>query len=110
MIQTKDSTVEQKRDHPEIYLNKVTPLQSKYIALHIGIFWGIGTFIISNEDNITIKLDDQSMFDDFSKIKKPVDKFIQNRSHLIKQLIVQRKFKINFECIDSTRNFASELL
>ena len=55
MIQSQNSKVEQKREHSDIYLNKVTILQSKYIALHVGLFWGIGRFIIHDEDNITIK-------------------------------------------------------
>ena len=42
MIQTNDSIIEQKREHSEIYLNKVTIQQSKYIAIHVGLFWGIG--------------------------------------------------------------------
>ena len=110
IIQTNDTTVKQKRDHSEIYLNKVTTLQSKYIALHVGIFWGIGTFIINNEDSLTVKIDEQLMFDYLSRNKKPVDEFIQKRSYFIKQLINQRKLKIHFELIDSTKNIASKLL
>ena len=39
MIHTNKSKIEQIREHPEIYWNKVTIEQSKYIALHVGIFW-----------------------------------------------------------------------
>ena len=41
-IETNDSRVEQNRNHVDIYKDKVTELQSKYVALHIGLFWGIG--------------------------------------------------------------------
>jgi len=45
----------------------VTSLQSKYIALHVGLFWGIGIFIIKNEDIVKIKLDEKIMYDHLSK-------------------------------------------
>jgi len=38
-IQTGDTIQEQIRDHAEIYNDKVSILQSKYIALHVGLFW-----------------------------------------------------------------------
>ncbi|MFQ5781804.1 MAG: hypothetical protein ACE5GR_01955 [Nitrosopumilus sp.] len=41
VIQTNDSTIEQNREHVEIYKDKVTDLQSKYVALHVGLFWGM---------------------------------------------------------------------
>jgi hypothetical protein len=110
MIQTKDSKIEQKREHADIYLNKVSILQSKYIAMHVGLFWGIGRFIINNEDSITIKIDTQTMFDHFSKNEKSSDELINTRTRFIEQLIDQRKLKINYELIDSEKNFVSKLL
>jgi len=110
MIQTNNSSVEQKREHADIYLNKVSIQQSKYIAMHVGLFWGIGRFIINNEDHITIKMDNQTMFDHFSKNEKSSDELIKTRTHFIEQLIDQRKLKINYELVDSEKNFASKLL
>jgi len=110
MIQTKDSKIEQKREHADIYLNKVSILQSKYIAMHVGLFWGIGRFIINNKDSITIKIDTQIMFDHFSKNEKSSDELISTRTHFIDQLIDQRKLKIIYELIDSEKNFVSKLL
>jgi len=91
-------------------LNKVTIQQSKYIAMHVGLFWGIGRFIINNEDSITIKIDDQSMFDQLSKNESPSNELIKTRMRFITQLIVQRKLKINYELVDKEKNVASELL
>ena len=108
MIQTNDSTVEQKREHPDIYMNKVTIQQSKYIAMHVGLFWGIGRFIINNEDDITIKIDDKAMFDNLLRNKISPDEFIKTRVHFITQLIDQRKLKINYEFISSEKNLASK--
>ena len=109
-IQTINSIVEQKREHADIYLNKVTIQQSKCIAMHVGLFWGIGRFIINNEDNIIIKIDDKSIFNYLSRNEISSDNLIKMRIHFIKQLIDQRKLKINFEFVDKKKNLASKLL
>ncbi len=83
VIQTKDSTVEQNRVHADIYKDKVTSLQSKYIALHVGLFWGVGVFIIKNKDIVKIKLDEKIMYDHFTS-----------------------NLKIEFEIIDTDKNLA----
>lgn len=108
IIQTSDSIIDQNREHVEIYKNKVTNLQSKYIALHIGLFWGIGIFIIKNEDTIKIKLDEKIMYDQFTSNLKIEDEFIQKRIQFIRQLIEQRKLKIEFEMIDVDKNLAKK--
>jgi hypothetical protein len=109
-IQTNNSSIEQKREHADIYLDKVTIQQSKYIAMHVGLFWGIGRFIIKDKDNITIKIDDQSMFNQFSKNEKHLDELIKTRTRFIMQLIDQRKLKIKYELVDKKENSASKLL
>ena len=109
-IQTNNSSIEQKREHADIYLNKVTIQQSKYIAMHVGLFWGIGRFIIKDKDSITIKIDSKSMFNQLSKIESSSDELIKTRMRFITQLIDQRKLKINYELVDKKENFASKLL
>ena len=47
--------------------------------MHVGLFWGIGRFIIKDKDNITIKIDDQSMFNQFSKNEKHLDELIKTK-------------------------------
>ncbi len=106
VIQTRDSIVEQNRDHAEIYKNKVTSLQSKYIALHVGLFWGVGFFIIKNRDIVKIKLDEKIMYDHLTSNLKIVDKFIEKRIQFIRQLIEQKKLKVEFEIIDTDKNLA----
>ena len=108
VIQTRDSVVEQNRDHAEIYKNKVTNLQSKYIALHVGLFWGVGVFIIKNNDIIKIKLDEKIMYDHFTSNSKIEDEFIEKRIQFIKQLIEQRKMNIEFQMIDKENNLAKK--
>ncbi|AFS83079.1 hypothetical protein [Candidatus Nitrosopumilus sediminis] len=74
-------------------------MQSKYVALHIGLFWGIGVFIIKNKDTIKIKINEKTMFDQLSKGITSNEQFIQKRIKFINQLITQRKLKIEYELI-----------
>jgi len=108
VIQTDNSVVEQKREHAEIYLDKVTNQQSKYIGLHIGIFWGIGTFIIKNEDIVKITTDDKSVFEHLISNQKSDDEFIEKRTFFIRQLIEQRKLKIKYELVEPEKNLAAK--
>ena len=108
VIQTDNSIVEQKREHAEIYLDKVTNQQSKYIGLHIGIFWGIGTFIIKNEDIVKITTDDKTVYDHLISNQKSNDEFIEKRTFFIRQLIEQRKLKIKYDLVESNRNLAAK--
>jgi hypothetical protein len=106
VIQTNNSIIKQNRKHADIYMDKVTNIQSKYIALHVGLFWGIGVFIIKNGDIIKIKLDEKIMYDQFTSNSKIKDDFIKKKMEFIRQLIEQRKLKMEFEIIDADKNLA----
>ena len=106
VIQTDKSKAEQSRVHAEMYKDKVTNIQSKYIALHVGLFWGIGVFIIKNKDSIKIRLDEKIMYDQITSNSKIEDDMISKKIHFIKQLIAQRKLKVGFELIDVNDNLA----
>jgi len=110
IIQTNDSIVDQSREHAQIYKNKITDLQSKYVALHIGLFWGIGVFKIKNEDVVKIKLDEKIMISQLNADLQIEDEFIANRIKFIKQLTTQRKLKIEFEQIQQKNNLANKIL
>ncbi len=110
IIQTNNSNIEQNREHVDIYKNKISNLQSKYVALHIGLFWGIGVFKIKNEDVVKIKLDEKTMFDQLGTDLKIEDEFIVNRIKFIKQLTIQRKLKIQFDLIKQDENLANKIL
>ena len=107
-IQTEDTIVNENRTHVETYKNKITNVQSKYVALHVGLFWSIGVFIIKNEDSITIKIDEKEMYDHFIFNLKKEDEFIQKRIQFINQLSKQRKLKINYEKIERNENISIE--
>jgi len=110
IIQSGESTDEQERDHVDRYLEKVTDEQSKYITLHVGIFWGIGRFIIKNEDIVNVMLDSKSMYDHLKGDTETLDIFIENRTWFLNQLIEQRKLDIRYHLIDPKENLASKLL
>ena len=109
-VKTGESKIEQKREHAEMYVDRVTNEQSKYIALHVGIFWGIGTFVIKNGDTINVMLDLKSMYECLTNNSKSSDDFIDARMDFINQLIAQRKLDIHYHLIDSKENLASNLL
>ena len=108
VIQTNNSVIEQKREHADIYLGKVTNQQSKYMGLHVGLFWGIGTFIIKNQDVVKVAIDDNSIFEHLSTNQKSHDEFIEKRTCFIKQLIEQRKLKVHYELISADKNLAAK--
>ena len=110
VIQTDGNAIEQLRDHADIYLDKITDEQSRFIALHVGVFWGIGRFIIKNNDTVSIMMDSKSMFEHLNGDKQSDDSFIQNRSVFISQIVEQRKLNIECQLIDVKDNLARKLL
>lgn len=110
IIQNSETQIEQYRDQADIYLNRITTEQSKYIALHVGIFWCIGRFIIKNGDHVKIMLDSRSMFDHLANEKISPDQFIESRIGFIRQLVKQRKLDVKYELIESHQNIATKVL
>ncbi len=109
-IKTDDSTKEQSRDHADIFLDKVTDLQSKYIALHVGLFWSIGVFIIKNNDTVKIMLDSDEMISHLSADAASQDILAEHRKRFINQLAEQRNLKFEYEKIHRKDNIASRAL
>lgn len=110
VIQNEKTHVEQYREQVENYLDIVSVEQSKYIALHVGIFWCIGAFIIKNGDTVKIMLDSKTMYDYLSNSITSTDFFIEKRAGFIKQLIDQRKLVIKYELIEPGQNIAAKAL
>lgn len=107
---TNTNKIEQTRDHADIYLDKVNDEQSRYIAMHVGIFWCIGMFIIKNEDTVNIMLDSETMYEHLANHQNPRDSFIETRTEFFNQLIKQRKLNIIFKKINQEENQASKLI
>lgn len=109
-IKTQDSIKEQFREHADIFLDKVTDQQSKYIALHVGLFWSIGVFIIKNGDIVKIMLDSDNMISHLSTDNKSQDQLAEHRKKFINQLAEQRNLKFEYEKINLNQNIASKML
>lgn len=109
-IKTENAIRQQSREHPDIYLDKVSVLQSKYIALHVGLFWSIGVFIIKNGDIVRIMLDSQQMLSHLSGKSKSEDKLAEQRKYFIELFATQRNLKFVYEQITPQQNIASKLL
>ncbi len=110
VIQNDDTKVEQFRDQADIYLDKVSNMQSKYIALHAGIFWCVGRFIIKNGDTVKVMLDSRSMFEHLTGNNASTDSFIETRTKFLNMLINQRKLVVLYELIEPQQNIATRLL
>ena len=100
----------QNRKHVESYKNKITVIQSKYVALHVALFWGIGTFNIKNEDQVKIKLDEKIIYQQLKNEIIVHDEFIKNKIKFIENFIKQRKLKVEFEIIGLENNKATKIL
>ena len=110
VIKTENDVKSQSRDHAEIYLDKVSSEQSKYIALHVGIFWCIGVFIIKNADSVNVMIDTDSIFNHLNNKEEQSDSFIDKRTKFIEQLIDQRSLQIKYHKISKSENQAAKLL
>lgn len=110
IIENGKTKFEQTRIQAEYYYDKVSIEQAKYISLHVGIFWGIGRFIIKNGDAVKVMLDLNSMFEQMTENKKHLDHFIESRISFIRQLFNQRNLDVSYQLIRSENNPASALL
>ena len=110
VIQTNELLISQNRKHAENYKNKIRKIQSKYVALHVALFWGIGTFKIKNKDSIKIKLDEKIMYQQLKTEITTQDEFIKNKIKFIESLMKQRKLKVQFEIINLENNLSTKIL
>ncbi|NHI02573.1 hypothetical protein DYY67_0612 [Candidatus Nitrosotalea sp. TS] len=110
VIENNETYAEQIRTHAENYYDLVSTEQSKYIALHVGLFWGIGRFVIKNSDTVNVMLDLKSMFDHLAENKIVNDPFIISKTRFIHQLIDQRGLQIRYNLIEQHQNRATSLL
>ena len=114
-IRTGKKLAEQIRTHPPAYLsggklNVKATEESKFIALHIGIYWGLGVYIIKNNDQVNVMCDSKIMYETFTKGKKSDNQIINDKVYFINQLTDLRKLKINFQLIDTKENLSTRHL
>ena len=114
-IRTEKKLAEQIREHPPAYLsggklNIKNIEESKVVALHVGIYWGLGVFIIKDNDEVNIMCDSKMIYQIFTKGKKSDNQIINDKIHFIKQLTDLRKLKVKFQLIDTKENLSTRHL
>ena len=114
-IKTEDMTANQIREHPPAYLSGgkldvKNNLESKFIALHVGIYWGLGVFIIKDSDTVNVMCDSKEMYEILVNNQKIDSQIIDDKIHFINQLTDHRNLKINFRVIEPETNLATEYL
>ena len=111
-IKTENKTVNQIREHPPAYLSggKLDvndKQQSKCIAIHVGIYWGLGVFIIKDHDIVNVMCDSKKIHTLMTQNRKVDDQIINDKIYFINQLTNHRNLKINYQIIESKKNLAS---
>ena len=114
-IKTGEKLAEQIREHPPAYMSggkldvKATE-ESKFIALHVGIYWGLGVYIIKDYDQVNVMCDSKLMYKVFTQGKKSDNQIINDKIHFINQLTKFRNLKMNFQLIDTDTNLSTRHL
>ena len=111
-IKNESKTVHQKREHPPAYLSGgkldvKNNEESKFISLHVGIYWGLGVFIIKDHDTLNVMCDSKNMYEILTNNKKTDSQIINDKIYFINQLTNHRNLKINYQIIESGKNLAS---
>ena len=114
-IKTGEKLAEQIRTHPPAYMSggklDVKAIEeSKFIALHIGIYWGLGVYIIKDNDEVNVMCDSKTMYEIFTQEKISDNQIINDKIRFINQLTELRKLKINFQLIDTNDNLSTRHL
>ena len=114
-IKTGEGVVNQIREHPPAYLSGgkleiKNNEESRFVALHVGIYWGLGVFIIKDFDKIHVMCDSKEMFEILIQQHKTLNQIIDDKIHFINQLVSHRNLKLECRLIDPTKNIATEHL
>ena len=114
-IRTGSEIVDQIRPHPPAYLSGgkldvKNDIESKFIALHVGIYWGLGVFIIRDNDTINVMCDSNEIHEILSNNRKTDNQIINDKIYFINQLVTHRNLRIIYKIIKSENNLATKQL
>ena len=114
-IKTGEKVVNQIREHPPAYLSGgkleiKNNKESRFVALHVGIYWGLGVFIIKDFDKIHVMCDLKEMYEILIQQCKTENQIIDDKIHFINQLVGHRNLKLEYRLINPTKNIATEYL
>ena len=84
IVQTGNQIKKEFREHPPAYysgykLDVKNDEQSKFIALHVGLYWGIGVFIIKDGDIVDVMCDSKKMYDILRSKHETTDQIINDK-------------------------------
>jgi len=114
-IKTGKEVVSQIREHPPAYLSGgkleiQNKEESRFVALHVGIYWGLGVFIIKDFDKIHVMCDSKEMYEILIQQYKTENQIIDDKIHFINQLVGHRNLKLEYRLINPTNNISTEYL
>ena len=114
-IKTGKEIKNQIREHPPAYLSGgkldiKSKEESRFIALHVGIYWGLGVFIIKDFDTIHVMCDSKEMYEILIRQHKTKNQIIDDKIHFINQLVDHRNLKLEYNLIEPTKNIATKYL
>ena len=114
-IKTNDKVADQIREHPPAFrsggkLDIKNNEESRFVALHVGIYWGLGVNIIKDNDVVNVMCDSKIMFEIMTGAEKIDNDIINDKVYFINQLTNLRKLKLNYQLIESKENIASKHL
>ena len=114
-IKTGKEIINQIRKHPAAYLSGgkldiKNKEESRFVALHVGIYWGLGVFIIKDFDKIHVMCDSKEMYEILVQKYKTTNQIIDDKIHFINQLVGHRNLKLEYRLIESTKNIATRHL
>ena len=90
-IKTGNEIVNQIRVHPPAYLSGgkleiKNNEESRFVSLHVGIYWGLGVFIIKDFDKINVMCDSKEMYEILLQGQKTSNEIINDKIHFVNQL------------------------
>jgi len=114
-IKTGKEIKNQIREHPPAYLSGgkldiKNKEESRFVALHVGIYWGLGVFIIKDFDKIDIMCDSKEMYKILIQQHKTLNQIIDDKIYFINQLVGHRNLKLEYCLIEPTKNIATKHL
>ena len=114
-IKTGEKVVNQVREHPPAYLSGgkleiKNNEESRFVALHVGIYWGLGVFIVKDFDKIHVMCSSKEMYEILIQQHKTENQIIDDKIHFINQLVGHRNLKLEYHLINPTKNIATEQL
>ena len=115
VIQTDNRMRKESREHPPPYISgyKLTIKnddESKFVALHAGIYWSLGVYIIKDGDTVNVMCDSKKMYELLRTRQKTSNEIFNDKIHFINDLLERRKLIVNYHLIDSVKNIASSLI